>query len=229
MKYNWDLEKIKQVVPNCINLTEVLQVLEIPRQGNNSKTLRNILDSNAIDYSHFTGRARNYNNKTVPIEEYLSNAKSIGTYALKEKLIKVGLKQNCCECCGISEWRGKKLTIQLHHIDGNHNNNSLENLQMLCPNCHSQTESYCGNANNNKIKYHCKNCGKEIGRGSTYCTVCAKMSKRKVTRPSKEELFNLLINTPNFCEIGRRFGVSEASIRKWCRSYGIPSNIKEYK
>lgn len=56
-KYEWDLEEIKIAVKESINFTEVLDKIGVPRQGNNSRTLKNILDTNNIDYSHFTGRA----------------------------------------------------------------------------------------------------------------------------------------------------------------------------
>ena len=229
MKYEWNLNKIKEYVKTSINLSEVLDKLEIPRQGNNSKTLRNILDKNQIDYSHFTGRARTYTTKEIPIEEYLSNAKSISTHSLKSKLLSSGLKLNQCECCGISEWRGKQLTIQLHHIDGNNKNNSLENLQMLCPNCHSLTENYCGNANKIKEKFYCPDCGKEIGKNSTYCSVCSATHARKVERPKKEELYSTLKNTPNFTKVGKLYGVTDNTIRKWCRYYDLSDKIIDYK
>lgn len=72
------------------------------------------------------------------------------SYKLKNRLIKEGLKTNICELCGITNWNNKPIICHLHHIDGNHYNNSIENLQMLCPNCHSQTETYM--SKNLKIK-----------------------------------------------------------------------------
>ena len=66
------------------------------------------------------------------------------TLKLKKRLIKDGIKENKCEICGINEWNGKSLSIQLDHIDGDSHNHKLENLKMICPNCHSQTETYCG-------------------------------------------------------------------------------------
>lgn len=64
------------------------------------------------------------------------------TSHLHNKLIKEGIKEYKCEKCGNSEWFGQRLPIELHHIDGNHNNNRLENLIFLCPNCHSITDNF---------------------------------------------------------------------------------------
>lgn len=63
-------------------------------------------------------------------------------YKLKKLLFKYKLKENKCEECGISEWNKKPIECQLHHKDGNKFNNKLENLKILCPNCHSQTETF---------------------------------------------------------------------------------------
>jgi 5-methylcytosine-specific restriction endonuclease McrA len=66
------------------------------------------------------------------------------TLKLKKRLINDGIKENKCEICGITEWNGNPISMQLDHIDGNSHNHKLENLRMTCPNCHSQTETYCG-------------------------------------------------------------------------------------
>ena len=63
---------------------------------------------------------------------------------LRQRLLKDGLKNNQCELCKIEEWLDKPIKLELHHIDGNKNNNSLNNIQLLCPNCHSYTENYRG-------------------------------------------------------------------------------------
>jgi len=85
-------------------------------------------------------------------------------------LINEGYKENRCEICGISEWNGKQLVCQLHHIDGDTTNNELSNLQILCPNCHSQTENYCGNSN--KSDTTCPYCGGPMNYGSKMCIKC---------------------------------------------------------
>ena len=65
----------------------------------------------------------------------------------------ISLRGRKCECCGLTEWLNKPINLEIHHIDGNHNNNELENIQLLCPNCHSYTNNYRGkNANTGKIK-----------------------------------------------------------------------------
>ena len=230
MKYNWNLERIKEIIPQCINFTEVLEMLSIPRQGNNSNTLKRLLDENNIDYSHFTGRARVYNNTSTSIKEYLSNRVKITSGKLRIKLLAEELKENKCEICGITKWHGKPIVCQLHHIDGNNQNNNLENLQILCPNCHSQTENYCGSANVNKTKYYCKDCGKEINKDSVYCTICSHKHTRKVKdRPSKEKLLQDFKELKSFVKIGAKYGVSDNAIRKWFIQVGLPSKSKELK
>lgn len=66
------------------------------------------------------------------------------SYKLKLKLFKDGLKEKICESCNLSEWLGEPIPLELHHIDGNNANNSLENLQVVCPNCHAKTDFYRG-------------------------------------------------------------------------------------
>jgi HNH endonuclease len=63
---------------------------------------------------------------------------------LKQRLLELGLKQNACEVCGGADWRGQPLSLALHHVNGRGQDNRLENLQLLCPNCHSQTENFGG-------------------------------------------------------------------------------------
>lgn len=229
-KYEWNIDKIKEVVKDCINFTEVLNKIGIPRQGNNSKTLKRILNDNNIDYSHFTGRARNYKNSYIKVSEYLHSGKKIKTHSLKKKLLKENVLENKCAICGLTEWQDKPITLQLHHINGNPNDNNLTNLQLLCPNCHSQTENYCGNANAQQIKYYCKDCGKEITRNATYCTMCSRKHTRKVKdRPDKEQLLIDFKQLKSIVQVGHKYNVSDNAIRKWFFAYDLPTKVSDLK
>ena len=77
-----------------------------------------------------------------PIEKYLNNEIPITSYKLKKRLLKEGLKKQKCEICNLSEWNDSIIPLELHHINGNNKDNSLSNLQMLCPNCHALTDNY---------------------------------------------------------------------------------------
>lgn len=82
--------------------------------------------------------------------EYINSNEHISTHKLKNKLIEDGLKEHKCEICHLTEWNNRKIPLELHHIDGNRYNNIIENIQILCPNCHSQTDN---NSGKNKGKY----------------------------------------------------------------------------
>jgi hypothetical protein len=80
----------------------------------------------------------------TPIEGLLVAGRSRQRGHIKSRLLGAGLKEDRCERCGINEWRGKPLSVQLHHVNGDGRDNRLENLELLCPNCHSQTATYGG-------------------------------------------------------------------------------------
>jgi len=87
--------------------------------------------------------AEQFDNITFSLEDILAGKHpSYLTSRLRKRLISVGLKQNKCEECSLAEWRGKSITCELHHIDGDNTNHRLHNLKILCPNCHSQTGNF---------------------------------------------------------------------------------------
>jgi 5-methylcytosine-specific restriction endonuclease McrA len=81
--------------------------------------------------------------RAIPLNEILDGKHPhVQSYKLKHKLYKESLKLNKCEICNIDEWNGKKIECELDHIDGNKTNHNLDNLRILCPNCHSQTDTF---------------------------------------------------------------------------------------
>ena len=113
-------------------------------------TLNTYLKKMGIEYAGNKGlKGFAHSTQYKPATEYIKND-FVKSHILKQKLIKEGIKEDKCELCGISEWRGIKLPLELHHKDCNHFNNNFDNLQILCPNCHSIQE---GNAGANVGKY----------------------------------------------------------------------------
>jgi hypothetical protein len=80
--------------------------------------------------------------QALPIDLLLGRARNRRHLAIR--LVAAGLKDNRCECCGLVEWRGAPLALALHHVSGDGADHRLENLQLLCPNCHSQTPNFAG-------------------------------------------------------------------------------------
>ncbi|MCK9446570.1 HNH endonuclease [bacterium] len=94
-----------------------------------------------------------YEKNTISINDILDGKfPYYGTSKLRKRLINEGIKENKCEICGLIEWNGKDISLHLDHIDGDHTNHKLENLRILCPNCHSQTDTYCSK-NKRNVKY----------------------------------------------------------------------------
>ncbi len=79
-----------------------------------------------------------------PIGDLLRRGRPRNRHHVKIRLLAAGLKEPECELCGLSEWQGEPLALELHHINGDGHDNRLENLQLLCPNCHSQTDTWGG-------------------------------------------------------------------------------------
>lgn len=87
-----------------------------------------------------------------PLDEVFAPNTHRNRGQLKARLLTQGLKENRCERCGTAEWRGRPLSFALHHINGDRLDNRIENLELLCPNCHSQTDNFAGRAENRHLR-----------------------------------------------------------------------------
>jgi hypothetical protein len=88
------------------------------------------------------GISKSAKSKIIPMEEIFSGQKSFQSHKLKKRLLKEQYKPHQCERCKLTTWENNIIPLELHHVDGNRYNNSLENLQLLCPNCHALTDNY---------------------------------------------------------------------------------------
>ena len=206
-------------------------------------TLNIYLKKMNIEYEGQEHSYKSEYNKYIPSSYYTSDSShKIETFKLKMKLIREGIKKEQCEICKLTEWQGVKIPLELHHKNGNRYDNSLENLQILCPNCHSLQEYHCGK---NAGRYHpyvhkksvnpkksgiCKKCGCEIGyyTKNELCPKCFALARRVIERPSREQL-KQDIRTNSFTALSKKYKVSDKAIAKWCKFYNLPSHMRDIK
>lgn len=146
----------------------------------------------------------------------------------------INKSNNQCEKCGWHEINPvtNKIPLEIHHVDGDYTNCSIENLQVLCPNCHQLTENYKALNGHSDItrtqtrKQRCLDCGKEINSNSIRCVDCE--NKHRITqKPVTREELKQSIRTTSFDKIGMTYNVQGNSIKKWCIQFGIPHRRKD--
>ena len=140
-----DILERKEEILQWIN--EGLSKAEIARRLNcNIKTLPNAFKELNIEYvGNQSGKGQHKSNgKYLSLEQYLQESKDIQSNKIRKKLIEEGYKDYKCENCELTSWLNNPIPLELHHKDGNRYNNSLDNFQLLCPNCHAFTDSYRG-------------------------------------------------------------------------------------
>lgn len=148
----WEIsrESLSQIVKESSTITEILKKLGFRNAGNNYRTLKERLKTDSIDFSHIKmglawAKGKTFNREKIPLEEILIKNSTYARYHLKKRLIKENILENKCKICGIfPTWNGKELVLVLDHLNGIPNDNRLENLRFLCPNCNSQTSTFAG-------------------------------------------------------------------------------------
>lgn len=150
MNRKYTKEKLQEVADKCLSFRQMILMLNLKLTGGNYNNIQNRIKEFEIDTSHFFGQGWNkighpdFTKGSKPLNEFFTKTeKKIASKNVKLRLINNGLKEYKCEKCGIDEWLGSRIIIELHHKNGDPTDNRLENLQLLCPNCHSQTHNYC--------------------------------------------------------------------------------------
>jgi len=139
--------QLRQACSDATSIRNVLIILNVAPYGGNYKTFKKAIKYFSIDTSHFTGlssnRGRSFGHRR-PVEDYLSNKVSIKSFSLKRRLILENIFDATCSNCNNSTWLNNPIPLELDHINGNNLDNSLENIRLLCPNCHALTPTYRG-------------------------------------------------------------------------------------
>jgi hypothetical protein len=226
----------RRAVAASRSLTEVLRRLGMRPAGGNHATLRKYIERWSIATDHFDSDAA----RVIPrppmlsIEAVLTQNSTYSRGTLKKRLYREGLKQRWCELCGQGEtWRGRRMSLILDHANGVADDNRLENLRIVCPNCAATLDTHCGRNGKRLTERRCDLCGAEFMPGygtQRFCSrYCGQRGPRKAgapkprlrrvdPRPSHDQL---LVETQElgFLGTGRKYGVSDNAIRKWIRAY----------
>lgn len=145
--FKYSLTELKEAIKTSTSIRQTLMKLNVAPYGGNYAVFRKAIAFFEIDTSHFLSQGWS-KGKTLPskrnINEYLTNKYLISSHKLRLRLLKEKLLKHQCSNCKRTMWLGSSIPLELHHIDGNSNNNNLNNLKVLCPNCHAFTSNYRG-------------------------------------------------------------------------------------
>lgn len=224
----------REAIAASLSYTEALRRLGMRPAGGNHRTLRKYAEEIwGIAVDHFDpGAARRVNlrHEPTPLEQILVKGSTYSRRSLKLRLYAAGLKARRCELCGQGErWKGRQMSLILDHVNGVADDNRLENLRIVCPNCAATLDTHCGK--NLRVVRTCARCGAPFApksRKQRHCSLecgghseasqAAQVAARTVVRPPYEQLVREIAET-SYVAVGRRYGVSDNAIRKWVRAY----------
>lgn len=147
MKYRYTKEQLVTAAHNSSSIRQVLKYLGLKEAGGNYLTIQQRITEWKIDISHFSGKGWNKDLQFKPnpkkaLNEILTANSTFQSHKLRKRLIDEGYFEAMCYKCQATEWMGQPIPLELEHIDGDRSNNRIENLTLLCPNCHAMTETW---------------------------------------------------------------------------------------
>lgn len=148
-----------ELIKNSASTSDVLRSLDYSVSGNSwaYKIVAERMSKLNVTFGKKYKKSSSGTIEKLPLEKILTEDSDYNRTKLKDRLVQEGIKEYKCEICGISEWLGTPISLQLHHLNGIHNDNRLSNLQLLCPNCHSQTDNFGTKGKGMVIKRKCDN------------------------------------------------------------------------
>lgn len=228
-----DKDTLQKLCDTSHSYAEVIRSIGLGVQGSNFKGLHKRIRELGVDESRLNDnrnvfmknlREINKQKSSIPLEEVISNRLPCSRSSLKKKLVKSGIIKELCSICNSPPfWFGKSLNLVLDHINGMNNDNRLENLRFLCPNCNSQQDTFCG-ANIKRVVYKCLDCGGlRKYKDSIRCVKCNDkylalktvrgQFKTKIEWPPLKELIYAVEKT-SYSAVAKNLGVSDKSIKK---------------
>jgi 5-methylcytosine-specific restriction endonuclease McrA len=223
---SWSDEQLIIAVKNSNKLSEVIRKLGFKTYGANTRTIKKHIVKLNLDISHFITRKEQLAEarsmiKIISNEDFFT-LNEIDRKHIKKRIIDQNLIEYKCQRCSITTWEGEKLSLHLDHINGINNDNRLENLRFLCPNCHSLTDTYCGKKLRGKaysIDNHCIDCHKIIFADSTRCRSCAKFQQPTRIAWPKHDQLQMMVDQLGCRGAAKKLGVTDNTVTKRLRNH----------
>lgn len=220
-------EEIAKIIAESSSYAECLRKIGYSaNSGCLTQELRNKVKELELDVSHFDMRKSGI--QRTDENTFCINSTADRTVLRKRYIKKYPMTE--CSICGQKPfWNNKPMTLILDHINGTNNDNRLENLRWVCPNCNIQLDT-TNSRNPHHKKYYCQKCGKPVSQKDVkLCIDCYKEQeklKHSINRPTRDELKNMIRTMP-FLQIGKKYEKSDNAVRKWCVAYNLPSRKYE--
>lgn len=226
--YKYTKEVLEEAVKDVFSYAQLIKKLGKRQSGGLQHHLTKLVKFYETDVSHFKGKgwakgtmSLNKRDKQSFINNILClNGKGWNGSIIRDRLIEFNIKKYECEICNNTKWLNKKIKLELHHLDGNNKNNELNNLQLLCPNCHSFTDNHGvynikKDSGYVKVTNKCINCRCVVKNRSTRCVNCEHIRRGGLINKPSVDILKKEVKESSYIAVGRKYGVSHTTVKRW--------------